>query len=122
MHEPARLAHLDPVPHPLRHDDRLARTERVDTFDADGVLVAALFEDHVDATGYEEQQLVTVGMELAAMGRVARQLGRTDRVAVDADGRPGRGIDHGRGPVAQQRDHGTTEIERRHRPILAPPS
>ena len=42
------------------------------------------FKAHGDGARDEEQQLVAVGVHLAVVGRVARELGRADGVAVDA--------------------------------------
>ena len=64
----SRIVH--PVPDALGHDDRLPGVHHLDALGADVVLVAAVLEDHVDPARDDEEQLVAVGMQLAAMRRV----------------------------------------------------
>lgn len=73
VHEPARFPHIDPMPDPSGHDDRLTGMQRLDVFGPDSRCGAAVFEDHVDATGHQVEQLVAVRMQLTPMGRVALQ-------------------------------------------------
>jgi RNA polymerase sigma factor (sigma-70 family) len=78
VQEASRLRHGNPVPHPARHDERLAGG------DLDVTRAVRQLETYLDAPGDEVEHFVGVGVQLAAMRRVTQDLRRTDRVAVDA--------------------------------------
>jgi RNA polymerase sigma factor (sigma-70 family) len=68
----------DLVPHPLWDDDCVACAE-VDLGAAAGKL-----EGHRDRAGHQVEQLIAIGVHLAAVARVARDVWSADREPVDA--------------------------------------
>ena len=75
------LENVEPVPHALRHEERLARADFVARLGTD-VVGIAIVEDDLDPPGHEIQELVTVGVHLTTVRR------RPIHVGDDADGVP----------------------------------
>ena len=76
------FSQLDAMPRALRYDDGLAGGQ------LDGPVASGQLEHHRDRPGDQVQQSVTVGVDLAPVGRVLGEQGGPDREAVDALGWP----------------------------------
>ena len=98
VEELARLFEANAMPYAPRHDQRLARLER------NLPRGVAVFEHHGDPPRDQEQQLVAVGMHLAAMRWLSRHEGSPDGVSIDSPGRAGSILDLSDLAVALQSD------------------
>jgi len=82
VEELAGLAQGEFVPDPSRHHDGLSGAQ----FDLD--VTVGVFETKVHGTGDEIKEFVSIGMDLAAMWRIAGDQRSSDREAIDAVRRP----------------------------------
>jgi hypothetical protein len=101
----ARFAEFDAVPHAFRHDNSLAR------FHGDLPISVCLFEDHVQPTGYEIEDFVSVRVNFAAMGRISPHPRGTDRESIDPRWRAGCSS-HNRLPVMPESEKTLRQINR----------
>jgi hypothetical protein len=89
-----RFEDLKTVPHALRHDECVARLERMAGLGA-RVVEVAIVEDNFESAGDEIQKFVTIGMQLTAMrGRRVHAADDANGKSVDAD-RPRATLDDG---------------------------
>lgn len=93
VYQMAWFTNVNTMPDALWHHDRIARMQSLDVFLAHSRLVAAGFQDYVNATRYEVEQFVTIGMQLTVVGRISSHSWRTHGKSVDPYGFPRRGLD-----------------------------
>src|SRR5205807_793320 len=80
-----RFEDLKTVPHALRHDECVARSERVARLGT-RVVEVAVVEDDFESAGHEIQEFVTIWMQLTAMwGRRVHAAHDANGETVDAD-------------------------------------
>lgn len=101
----ARFAEFDAVPHAFRHDNSLAR------FHGDLPISVCLFENHVQPTGYEVEDFVSVGVNFAAMGRISPHPRGTDRESIGPRWRAGCSS-HNRLPVMPESEKTLRQVNR----------
>ncbi|MFQ5700030.1 MAG: hypothetical protein ACE5IL_17340, partial [Myxococcota bacterium] len=64
-----------------------------------------ILEDDADPARDEEQELITIRVHLASVGRLTSQERRSDRVAIEPGRRARRALEHTRLPLAIEADH-----------------
>ena len=92
VYQMTRLTNLNTMPYTFWHHDRFAWVQCLDMFLACVRLVAAGLQDYVNATRYEVEQFVTIGVQFTAVGCIPCHARRTHRKPVDTDGFPRPGL------------------------------